>query len=137
MVAIPVSGFTTFQVMDLAGFTINLRTLLALSLLVKQYPHRGLKEGMPSAETVVKDMMARFNPILMTTIAVVIIMIPIAIANGAVSEWKNDLVRVLISGLTCSMILTLIVETVMYPGADGAKEWRGKMQIVELPKTTD
>ncbi len=66
--------------------------------------------------------MARFRPILMTTIAMVIAMIPIAVATGAGAEWKNGLAWVLIGGLTSSMLLTLIIVPVAYLAVDTIKD---------------
>jgi len=57
---------------------------------------------------------ARLRPILMTTIAMVIGMLPIAMASGAGAEWKNGLAWVIIGGLVSSLFLTLIVVPVMY-----------------------
>jgi HAE1 family hydrophobic/amphiphilic exporter-1 len=54
------------------------------------------------------------RPILMTTIAMVIGMIPIAIAEGSGAEWKNGLAWILIGGLTSSMFLTIIVVPMIY-----------------------
>ena len=54
------------------------------------------------------------RPILMTTIAMVIGMIPIATASGSGAEWKNGLAWVLIGGLTSSMFLTIIVVPMIY-----------------------
>ena len=50
----------------------------------------------------------------MTTIAMVIGMLPIALASGAGAEWKNGLAWVIIGGLISSLFLTLIVVPVMY-----------------------
>ena len=57
---------------------------------------------------------ARLRPILMTTIAMIIGMLPIALASGAGAEWKNGLAWVIIGGLLSSLFLTLIVVPVMY-----------------------
>jgi len=56
----------------------------------------------------------RLRPILMTTLSIVIGMLPLAFAKGAGAEWKNGLAWVLIGGLTSSMLLTLLVVPVMY-----------------------
>ena len=50
----------------------------------------------------------------MTTIAMVIGMLPIALASGAGAEWKNGLAWVIIGGLISSLFLTLVVVPVMY-----------------------
>jgi HAE1 family hydrophobic/amphiphilic exporter-1 len=64
----------------------------------------------------------RMRPILMTTIAMVIGMIPIAFATGAGAVWKNGLAWVLIGGLTSSMLLTIIVVPMMYYVVDRIKD---------------
>lgn len=65
--------------------------------------------------TAIKDgTMQRFRPILMTTIAMIFAMLPVALASGAGSEWKNGLSWVLIGGLTSSMLLTMLVVPAMY-----------------------
>jgi len=51
---------------------------------------------------------------LMTTIAMVFGMFPIALASGAGAEWKNGLAWVIIGGLISSLFLTLIVVPVIY-----------------------
>jgi len=50
----------------------------------------------------------------MTTIAMVIGMLPLALASGAGAEWKNGMALALIGGLTSSMLLTLVVVPVIY-----------------------
>jgi HAE1 family hydrophobic/amphiphilic exporter-1 len=62
------------------------------------------------------------RPILMTTIAMVIGMIPIALAKGSGAEWKNGLAWILIGGLTSSMFLTIIVVPMMYYIVDRIKD---------------
>lgn len=80
--------------------------------------------GVSTFDALVEGTMDRFRPIVMTTIAMVIAMIPIAIATGAGAEWKNGLAWVLIGGLTSSMILTLIIVPVMYSVVDTIKDRR-------------
>jgi HAE1 family hydrophobic/amphiphilic exporter-1 len=50
----------------------------------------------------------------MTILSMIIGLLPIALATGTASEWKNGIARVLIGGLTSSMLLTLVVVTVVY-----------------------
>ena len=56
----------------------------------------------------------RLLPILMTTLAMILGMLPLAIATGAGSEIKSGMAWVIIGGLTSSMILTLFVVPAMY-----------------------
>ena len=69
----------------------------------------------------------------MTTIAMVIGMLPLALASGAGAEWKNGMAWALIGGLTSSMLLTLLVVPVMYVIIDRLKEKFTKKRI----KTTE
>ncbi|MDB5261322.1 MAG: acriflavin resistance protein, partial [Adhaeribacter sp.] len=68
----------------------------------------------PVKEALVEAIRIRFRPILMTTLAMVIGMLPIALAGGAVAASKNGLAWALIGGLSSSMFLTLIVVPVIY-----------------------
>src|SRR5690606_41485290 len=61
---------------------------------------------------------ARLRPILMTTIAMVFGMLPIALPSGAGAEWKNGLAWVVIGGLVSSLFLTLIIVPVVYQTFD-------------------
>jgi HAE1 family hydrophobic/amphiphilic exporter-1 len=56
----------------------------------------------------------RFRPVLMTNIAMVIGLLPIALAEGAGADWKNGLAWAIIGGLNSSMLLSLIVVPVVY-----------------------
>ena len=56
----------------------------------------------------------------MTTIAMVVGMLPVALASGAGAAWKNGLAWSIIGGLTSSMFLTLIVVPVVYQLVDRA-----------------
>ena len=75
------------------------------------------------------------RPILMTTIAMVVGMIPIATATGSGAEWKNGLAWILIGGLTSSMFLTIIVVPMMYYIVDRIIEkvnnFRNRGKVVE------
>jgi HAE1 family hydrophobic/amphiphilic exporter-1 len=62
------------------------------------------------------------RPILMTTFSMIFGMLPIALASGAGSEWKNGMAWALIGGLTSSLFLTLIVVPVVYYMVDKLKE---------------
>ena len=63
----------------------------------------------------------RIRPIFMTTLAMVFGMLPIALARGAGSEWKNGLAWALIGGLTSSMFLTLVIVPIVYTWVDRFK----------------
>jgi outer membrane protein TolC len=67
-------------------------------------------------EALVEAGTTRLRPILMTTLAMVIGMLPLALAKGAGAELNSGLAWVLIGGLSSSMFLTLLVVPVVYYG---------------------
>ena len=71
-------------------------------------------EGKPLRAALLEATKLRFRPVLMTNIAMVIGLLPIALASGAGSDWKNGLAWAIIGGLNSSMLLSLIVVPVVY-----------------------
>lgn len=68
----------------------------------------------------------RMRPILMTTLAMAIGMLPIALGKGTASEWKNGLAWVIIGGLLSSLILTVFLVPMVYYIVDTIKEKMAK-----------
>ena len=75
---------------------------------------------MSTNEALLEATKERLRPVLMTTIAMVVGMLPVALATGAGAAWKNGLAWSIIGGLTSSMFLTLIVVPVVYQLVDRA-----------------
>lgn len=63
----------------------------------------------------------RMRPILMTTLSMVVGMLPIALAKGTASEWKNGLAWVIIGGLLSSLVLTVYLIPMIYYVVDSIK----------------
>jgi multidrug efflux pump subunit AcrB len=84
------------------------------AILVVDFTNRLRMEGVELGEALVQATRLRFRPVLMTNLSMIIGLIPIAIATGAGSEWKNGLAWVIIGGLSSSMLLTLIIVPVIY-----------------------
>ena len=64
----------------------------------------------------------RLRPILMTTVAMVFGMLPIAVSAAAGAEWKSGLAWALIGGLISSLLLTLVLVPVVYVKFDQMRE---------------
>ncbi len=78
-------------------------------------------EGFSTREALLEAGYSRLRPILMTTVAMVLGMAPIAVHASAGAEWKSGLAYALIGGLISSLILTLVLVPVVYSKVD---EWR-------------
>lgn len=113
---------TNLSIFGMLGLIMLVGLVIKNAILIVDFVNHLKAQGKNSYEALMEGTMARFRPILMTTIAMVIAMIPIAIASGAGSEWKNGLAWVLIGGLTSSMLLTLIIVPVAYLAVDVIKD---------------
>lgn len=74
--------------------------------------------GDPFFEALIEAGQSRIRPIFMTTLSMVFGMLPIALASGAGSEWKNGLAWALIGGFTSSMFLMLVIVPIVYSKID-------------------
>jgi len=84
------------------------------AILLVDFANQMKSDGFGTFDSLILAGRIRLRPILMTTIALVVGLSPIALAKGAGSEWKNGLAWALIGGLTSSMLLTLVVVPVVY-----------------------
>ncbi len=113
---------TNLSIFGMLGLIMLVGLVIKNAILIVDFTNHLKAKGKSSFDALIEGTMERFRPILMTTIAMVIAMIPIAVATGAGSEWKNGLAWVLIGGLTSSMLLTLIIVPVTYLAVDRIKE---------------
>jgi len=117
-----------FLALALAPSTLSIFTILGIimlmglvaknAILLVDFANQAKGEGHDTPNSLLQAGKERLRPILMTTLSLVIGMLPIALAEGAASEWKNGLGWVLIGGLTGSMFLTLFVVPVGYQLVD-------------------
>jgi HAE1 family hydrophobic/amphiphilic exporter-1 len=122
--SIPLSIIGALLALALTNNSLNIFTILGLIMLIGlvaknaiilvDFTNQRKAEGVSTYNALIQANHARLRPILMTTIAMVIGMLPIALASGAGAEWKNGLAWVIIGGLLSSLFLTLIVVPVMY-----------------------
>jgi HAE1 family hydrophobic/amphiphilic exporter-1 len=122
--AIPLSFIGALLALALTNNTLNIFTILGIIMLIGlvcknaimlvDYTNQRRAAGESIRTALIQANHARLRPILMTTIAMVFGMFPIALASGAGAEWKNGLAWVIIGGLISSLFLTLIVVPVIY-----------------------
>ncbi|MGA7159848.1 MAG: efflux RND transporter permease subunit [Bacteroidota bacterium] len=91
-------------------------------LLVDRTNQMKEERNLPTYDALLEAGETRLRPILMTTVAMVFGMLPIAISTEAGAEWKSGLAWALVGGLTSSLLLTLVLVPVMYTYVDGLKE---------------
>lgn len=124
MFSIPLAIIGAFLALALTNNFLSIFTILGMIMLIGLVAKNAIilvdftnhlrAEGKSTHEALIMANHARLRPILMTTLAMVIGMFPIAIASGAGAEWKTGLAWVIIGGLISSLFLTLIVVPVVY-----------------------
>lgn len=135
MFSVPTAMIGAFLILALFQESLGVFTFLGLimlvglviknAILIVDAANQFKEDNLNSVDAVVKAGLSRLRPILMTTLAMVIAMIPIAFASGAGAEWKNGLAMVLIGGLTSSLIFTVIIVPIMYVVID---IWKGEIK---------
>jgi HAE1 family hydrophobic/amphiphilic exporter-1 len=113
---------SSMGIFTMLGMLMLLGLVAKNAILIVDFTNHLKAEGKSTYTALLESVRERMRPILMTTIAMVIGMIPIATATGSGAEWKNGLAWVLIGGLTSSMFLTIIVVPMMYYTVDRIKE---------------
>ena len=122
--SIPVALVGAFLALALTLETLNIFTIIGMimllglvsknAILIVDFTNHLKAKGYSVKEALIEAGKERLRPILMTTLAMIFGMLPIALASGAASEIKNGMAWVIIGGLTSSMILTLFVVPCMY-----------------------
>lgn len=139
--SIPVAFIGAFLALNLAKSSMSMFTMLGLimlfglvaknAILIVDFANHRKEDGASTWDALIAAGRTRLRPILMTTIAMVAGMIPISIAKGAGSEWKNGLGWVLIGGLSSSLVLTVFVVPMVYYVVDRVKERFAKRRTDE------
>ena len=102
----------------LIGIVLLLGLVSKNAILLVDYALIHRQEGKPTFRAVVESGVARLRPILMTTIAMVAGMAPIALGIGAGSETRSPMAIAVIGGLITSTLLTLVVVPVIFSYVD-------------------
>jgi hydrophobe/amphiphile efflux-1 (HAE1) family protein len=104
----------SLNIFSILGIIMMVGLVAKNAILLVDRTNAARSEGMTVPEAIMDAGRTRLRPRLMTTIAMVIGMLPIALSNGAGGEWKSGLAVALIGGLTSSMFLTLILVPSVY-----------------------
>ncbi len=105
---------TTLNVMSLMGVVMMTGIVVSNSILIVEFTRVLRNEGMPIAEAVAIACRVRLRPVLMTSLATILGMIPMALALEAGSEQYAPLARAIIGGLAVSVVVTVFVVPAAY-----------------------
>ncbi|MEG3158144.1 efflux RND transporter permease subunit [Lysobacter zhanggongensis] len=124
LLAVPLAAFGAFLALTLSGGSwniysqIGLVTLVGLiakhGILIVEFSNQLQEQGRTKFDAVVEAAALRLRPILMTTGAMVLGSLPLAIASGAGAEARNQIGWVVVGGMGIGTFFTLFVVPVMY-----------------------
>jgi HAE1 family hydrophobic/amphiphilic exporter-1 len=122
--SIPLALIGSILALALAGESLNIFSIIGNivliglvaknAILLVDFTNHLREKGMVLKEALIEAGKERLRPILMTTLAMIFGMLPIAVATGAGAELKNGMAWVIIGGLTSSLVLTLLVVPSVY-----------------------
>jgi len=101
------------------------------SILIVEFTHRLQEEGMALKDAVVNACRVRLRPVLMTSLATVIGLVPMGLKLGTGSESYAPLAQAIIGGLTVSVLLTVFIVPASYLLAYGRKQAPAAGQTLE------
>jgi multidrug efflux pump subunit AcrB len=124
MLAIPMGFVGVLLILPLTHSTLNVMSLMGVlmlvgiadsnSILIVDFAHNLEKEGLSTADAVITACRVRLRPILMTSLATIIGMIPMALKLGTGAEQYAPMARAIIGGLTSSVLLTIFIVPAAY-----------------------
>ena len=117
---------TTLNVMSLMGVVMMVGIVVSNSILIVEFARHLHHDGKPAKEAVSLASRMRLRPILMTSLATVLGMIPMAIGAEPGSEQYAPLARAIIGGLLVSVVITVYLVPAVYLIVHGKGEKRGE-----------
>jgi HAE1 family hydrophobic/amphiphilic exporter-1 len=114
VIGILVLSGTSLNVMSLMGVIMMVGIVVSNSILIVDFAHRLRGNGLTTFEAARQACMIRMRPVLMTSLATLIGLIPMALHLGVGGEAYAPLASAVIGGLGCSVVLTMFVVPTAY-----------------------
>ncbi len=146
MLSLPLSLVGVAGMLYLVGDTLNMMSMIGVillmglvtknAILVVDYANVQRRAGLERREALISAGRVRLRPIIMTTLAMIFGMLPLAFEWGAGAEFRAPMARAVIGGLITSTLLTLLVVPVVYTFLDDfavrlARWWAPKEREAE------
>ena len=122
--SVPLAGFGALGALYLSGGSINIYSQIGLvtlvglitkhGILIVEFANQIIAEGETKLTAIIRSATLRLRPILMTTGAMVLGSVPLALAVGAGAESRQAIGWVIVGGMGVGTLLTLIVVPVVY-----------------------
>ncbi len=134
MISLPLSLIGVMLALLVAGMTINIMSLIGVLLLAGLVAKNAIllidfakvarrEHGLDRRTAIIEAGAIRLRPIIMTSMALIAGMVPIALGTGEGAQFRAPLGVAVIGGLITSTLLTLLVIPTVYEILDEGKEW--------------
>jgi HAE1 family hydrophobic/amphiphilic exporter-1 len=134
LVSLPLSLIGVMLALALTGNTLNIMSMIAIILLAGIVAKNAIllidfakwareRNGLPLREALIEAGAIRLRPIIMTTVALVAGMVPVAFGSGEGAQFRAPLGIAVIGGVITSTLLTLLVIPTFYEIMDGWRAW--------------
>jgi len=129
LLALLITG-TTLNIFSIIGFIMLMGLVTKNAILLVDFTNQAIRAGRSVREAILEAGQVRLRPILMTTLAMIFGMLPMAIGAGAGGELLAPMGRAVIGGVITSTLLTLLIVPVLYTYIYALTErvkayWRG------------
>jgi HAE1 family hydrophobic/amphiphilic exporter-1 len=139
MLAIPMGFVGVLVILPLTHTTLNVMSLMGVlmlvgiadsnSILIVDFAHNLEEQGYSVTDAIITACRVRLRPILMTSLATIIGMIPMALKLGEGAEQYTPMARAIIGGLTSSVLLTVFIVPAAYVLVYGKKDHTPKQEV--------
>jgi HAE1 family hydrophobic/amphiphilic exporter-1 len=132
MLSLPLALVGAFGLLTLTGNTLNIMSMIGMilltglvgknAILMVDYTNHLRRQGLDRKAALLQAGPTRLRPILMTSMALILAMLPLAAGLGDGGEWRAPLATTVIGGLLTSTVLTLLVIPSVYTIMDDAQQ---------------
>jgi HAE1 family hydrophobic/amphiphilic exporter-1 len=142
LLSMPLSFIGAFGALWMTGKTLNIFSFIGLillmglvkknAILLVDYTNTLRARGVNRREAILEAGPVRLRPILMTTVAMIFGMLPVALGVGEGAETRSPMGVSVIGGLLTSLFLTLVVVPAAYDLFDDGQEWMKRGEFRKL-----
>ncbi len=126
---------STLNLFSIIGFVMLMGLVTKNAILLVDFANQARRQGMERGAALLEAAHVRLRPILMTTLAMVFGMIPLALGLAEGSEQRAPMGQAVIGGIITSSILTLVVVPVIYTWLDDFAVWARRRFLPPAPET--
>ena len=114
---------STLNIFSIIGVVMLMGLVTKNAILLVDFANRSRRDGLDRREALLRAAKVRLRPILMTTLAMIFGMMPLALALSEGSEQRAPMGQAVIGGVITSSVLTLVVVPVVYCWLDDLSAW--------------